>query len=138
MSDRIVNGGCHCGDIRYTVEGHVHGSMVCHCETCRRVSGAPMVGWVTVDSAHMLVQQGVPMRYHSSDGRLRQFCGGCGTQLTWSNEATPEEIDVATATLDDPEAYPPTHHDWTSHGVSWAPPPKDIPAYPTSKREADR
>jgi hypothetical protein len=29
------------------------------------------------------------------------------------------EIDVTTATLDDPEAFPPTHHSWIEEGVRW-------------------
>ena len=40
-----ITGGCHCGAIRYQVEGEAIVHALCHCTDCRRHSGAPMVGW---------------------------------------------------------------------------------------------
>ncbi len=40
-----LTGGCHCGAIRYEVEGEPLTHALCHCSDCRRHSGAPMVGW---------------------------------------------------------------------------------------------
>ncbi|WP_245287875.1 MULTISPECIES: GFA family protein [unclassified Bradyrhizobium] len=40
-----LTGGCHCGAIRYEVNGDMMVHALCHCADCRRHSGAPMVGW---------------------------------------------------------------------------------------------
>ena len=40
-----ITGGCHCGAIRYQVEGDLIVHALCHCADCRRHAGAPMVGW---------------------------------------------------------------------------------------------
>ena len=40
-----ITGGCHCGAIRYQVEGELIVHALCHCADCRRHAGAPMVGW---------------------------------------------------------------------------------------------
>ena len=38
-------GGCHCGAVRYEVEGTPQHVALCHCKDCRKSAGAPMVAW---------------------------------------------------------------------------------------------
>ena len=52
----VVEGGCICGAIRYRVTGHPTNSMICHCQTCRRVSASPVVAWVTFPAAQFHLQ----------------------------------------------------------------------------------
>ncbi len=114
-----AEGGCHCGAVRYALSAAPTGSMICHCQTCRRITGAPVVAWLSVDPDALTFTKGKPQRYVSAPGRTRLLCGVCGTQLTWSRDDDASFIDVATASLDDPSAFPPTHHSWTSHDVAW-------------------
>ncbi len=114
-----IEGGCHCGAVRYAVSGKPEGSMICHCQTCRRVSGAPVVAWVSVESGKFEIVRGHAKAYVSSGGVRRQFCGRCGAQLTYARVDDEDSIDVTTATLDHPEAFPPTHHSWLSHDIEW-------------------
>jgi hypothetical protein len=53
--------------------------------------------------------------------------------LTYRSAPSPGEIDVATATLDDPGRYPPTHHSWLSHNVAWVTFGDGLPTYPKSR-----
>jgi hypothetical protein len=114
--ERTITGGCHCGAVRYAI-GAVHASMVCHCRTCQRVTGAPVVAWLSVRADDYHVTRGEPASYASSPGIARTFCAACGSQLTYASAT--EEIDVTVATLDDPGAFPPTHHSWLSHNIPW-------------------
>lgn len=114
-----ITGGCHCGAIRYALSAAPTGSMVCHCATCRRISGALVVAWVSVDTDAFAITKGEPALYASSPGIARQFCGACGAQLTYARDDDDSFLDVATTTLDDPNAFPPTHHSWLSHDVAW-------------------
>jgi hypothetical protein len=41
-------GGCHCGALRYRLEGDLGDVAHCHCSICRRVSGGTLVTWVTL------------------------------------------------------------------------------------------
>jgi hypothetical protein len=75
---------------------------------------------------------GEPARFSSSDPVERTFCPACGTPLTYRSASCPGEIDVATCTLDDPNQYPPTHHSWLSHNVSWVIFADGLPSYPES------
>ncbi len=92
--ERKIEGGCHCGAVRYAIT-EVRASMVCHCRTCQRVAGAPVLAWVSVAADDYRVTKGEPAGYASSPGIARNFCAACGTQLTYAR--APDEIDVTTA-----------------------------------------
>lgn len=128
-----IEGGCFCGSVRYSLSAEPVGSMVCHCQTCRRVSGAPVVAWLTVEETHFSFIKGSPATFSSSDPVRRTFCTACGTPLTYQSASSPGEIDVTTATLDEPARYPPTHHSWLSHSVAWVAFGDGLPSYPKSR-----
>lgn len=115
----MIAGGCHCGAVRYAADAAPTHSMICHCRTCRAVSGAPVVAWVSFRAEGFRFVKGEPALYRSSQGVVRRFCGRCGTQLAYALDAEPDSIDVATMTLDRPEDHPPTHHSWVGHDVAW-------------------
>src|SRR5688500_12575738 len=113
-------GGCLCGAIRYEIVGEApKESLTCHCTKCRGASGAPLVTWTGVERAALRVTQGEPRWYRSSDHARRGFCGGCGSQLFFESTKWPDMMDVTTATLDDPAAFPPAGHIWTSEQLPW-------------------
>jgi hypothetical protein len=117
----MIEGGCLCGAVRYRIEGTPQSSVVCHCASCRRASGATPVAWITVEQARFELVRGSLQTYHSSPGVTRRFCARCGSALTYAIATSPGSIDVTTATLDDPDAHPPTADVWLSDKVSWQP-----------------
>jgi hypothetical protein len=129
-------GGCFCGAIRYRAEVVPTSSMICHCRTCRRVSGAPAVGWLTFPLESFRFIRGEPDEFSSSPPVQRTFCRQCGTPLTYKRDDEPATLDVTTASLDDPNTFPPTHHSWLSHDLAWVKFGDGLPAYPESKSEA--
>lgn len=135
MNDEAVTGGCFCGAVRYRATTTPLGSMICHCRTCRRVTGALLVPWVTFARKNFSFVSGLPARLESSSSVVRTFCHACGTALTYENAASADEIDVASCTLDDPNVYPPTHHSWVSHDLTWLSMRDDLPAYSQSAHD---
>lgn len=116
----MATGGCHCGAIRYSVEGEPRHSSVCHCESCRRTTGGLATAWLGYTSEALTVEQGEPKSYGSSGGVERRFCGECGTSLFYNNEpAMPGIVDVLTVTLDNPEAFPPVLHVQMADALAW-------------------
>jgi len=128
-----LQGGCFCGAIRYRAAGAPTNSMICHCRTCRRVAGALAVGWLTFPLTSFRFTRGEPDEFSSSPPVLRTFCRQCGTPLTYRHEGEPETLDITTATLDDPNAFPPTHHSWLSHDLAWLKFGDGLPTFPESK-----
>ena len=119
MESASADGGCICGEVRYRVHGRPTNTMVCHCRSCRRVAAAPVVAWVTFPGAQFDWMQGKPAQFSSSEPVRRTFCAACGTPLTYQHRDSPDSIDVTTCSLDDPELFPPTHHSWLDHDLSW-------------------
>jgi len=114
-----IEGGCLCGDVRYRIAGAPVASTTCQCRTCRKASAAAIVPWLHLDAAHFAFTAGTPVEFKSSPAVTRTFCGRCGTPLTYWTTTYGPTIDVTTASLDDPEAFPPFVHVWTSHKLGW-------------------
>ena len=126
---RTIEGGCLCGQIRYRIQGEPIASNTCQCRSCRKASAAPVVPWLNVNLANLAFTQGQPVEFNSSPMVTRTFCGRCGTPLTYRNEGDGDVIDVTTCSLDDPQAFPPAYHVWTSHGLSWVKLADGLPFY---------
>jgi hypothetical protein len=115
----VLIGGCFCGALRYEATGAPFHQTNCHCSICRRTTGAPFVTWFSVQSAGFRFTSGLPTRFNSTEKGRRSFCPLCGTQLTFENADFPDEIDVTTSSLDDPNLVPPHDNTRTSSRLSW-------------------
>lgn len=120
MSEPVLQGGCLCGAIRYRFLGAASSSSTCFCKSCRRASGAPAVSWFVGKLTQLTWLAGQPTPYRSSELVIRTFCNTCGTPLSYQHRARPDDIELTTATLDQPEAMPPSEEIWLSHKVAWA------------------
>jgi hypothetical protein len=125
----MLEGGCHCGAVRYRMPEEVVHSSLCHCSDCRRCAGAPVVGWAAVKRDQLEVQ-GEPTEYQSSANATRSFCGRCGTGLFYVNEEVlPGLVDIQIATLDDPEKLPPQLHVQCAERVGWMESAEALPKF---------
>lgn len=128
MSD-VLEGGCCCGYLGYRVEGPATDETLCHCTTCRRISAAPAVAWFSVPLAKFRFTRGEPQRFRSSERAERSFCPRCGTPLTFQLDELPDEIDVTTCSLSDPESLPPKDHSHTASQLDWLVIGDDLPRF---------
>lgn len=132
MPPSVYVGGCLCGGVRYEITGSVSNPCFCHCASCRRATGAPMVPWGTFAREAMRVMRGRLSEYQSSAHVWRGFCARCGTSLTYRHEARPADIDVTLATLDDPTLLAPLMHVWVKHQLPWVAIGDDLPRHEES------
>ena len=127
MAEESHEGGCLCGAIRYRITGTPKFQSMCHCRSCRRASGAPAVAFVGVFDDQFEELKGARTIFESSPGVERGFCKTCGSSLTFAGKNWPGEIHIFTATLDDPEAFPPTVHTYCSDRLPWIDPDDGLP-----------
>jgi len=113
-----IEGGCHCGAVRYEIEGEANHVAVCHCTDCRRCAGAMGVAWAGFPIANLSLS-GDTAVYASSPGVERRFCLICGTGLFYINADAPGQVDVQVATLDEPECLPPVRHVQMADAADW-------------------
>ena len=126
----MLTGGCHCGAIRYQVQGELLTHALCHCTDCRRHAGAPMVGWAMYPENALQVTKGAPKVYASSQHGRRHFCAACGTGLFYTNAAIlPGRVDIQSATYDDPDAVPAQAHIQVADRISWMERAHELPAF---------
>jgi hypothetical protein len=115
----VLRGGCLCGAVRYEAGGRFWHETNCHCSICRRSSGAPFVAWFTVAAARLRFTAGEPACFQSSEHGRRGFCARCGTQLSFRSSLKPQQVDITTCSLDQPEQLPPRDHTQASARLAW-------------------
>ena len=101
-------GGCYCGQIRYSGSGDPIFKGQCHCRECQYGSGgAPnMVMGVAGDG--FAYTSGEPRQFTRGDidnPVTREFCPNCGTQLVSRSPSLPGVALIKVGTLDDPAAF---------------------------------
>lgn len=131
----MLSGGCYCGAIRYETSGPVSSQSLCHCVQCRATTGAPCVAWFSVPRAQLRFLKGRPTQFRSSEHAVRCFCPVCGTQLSFADDASPEEIDLTTCSLDSPELVPPRRHIYTHSQLPWLKVADSLPTFKHSSAE---
>jgi PhnB protein len=133
-----VEGGCLCGAIRYRFHGTPSSISICHCQSCRRASGAPAVSWIVISRLQFTLLSGNPVAYQSSANVLRGFCGKCGTQLTYEHDSAPDTVELTTASLDQPSAMEPTKEIWLADKLPWVAVNQDLEHHSDESSPANR
>ncbi len=130
---KAAQGGCLCGTIRYRVDGPVEESGYCHCRTCQKQSGAPVVAWFAVPRSQFAYVCGQPATYRASGKAAREFCSKCGTYMLFREDDPQATLGINTATLDEPALVPPTFHIWHESHISWFDTADGLPRFPRGK-----
>lgn len=123
-------GHCLCGAVRFAFDPQaVLGRNLCHCESCRRATGAPVTAWITVRDTGWRWSVGRPAVRASSPGVRRGSCGACGSPLSYASDARPGETDLLAAALVDPATYRPARHDHWGERLPWLRIEDDLPKH---------
>ena len=130
-----LQGGCFCGAVRYEADGEPFNSTLCHCSDCRKSSGAPAVAWFSVRRAELRWTTQPPFMFRSSAHALRGFCPSCGASLVFEDEEWPDEVDITTASLDDPDQMPPRDHTFVRSRLRWMDLHDGLPEYQRTRTE---
>jgi hypothetical protein len=129
--DKMIEGGCACGSVRYRLKSEPCDTGWCHCTLCRRVSGAPAMVFASVPAGDLEFTQGAEHvgRFDSTAFGWRQFCTRCGSPLSMQVKHQPETIDFPVATLDDPEIVEPGFHIFYASRIGWFETADDLPRH---------
>ncbi|KAF2260586.1 hypothetical protein CC78DRAFT_24682 [Lojkania enalia] len=119
-------GGCMCGNVRYSVEGEPAMKALCHCTDCRKITGSTYSTNALFPEEGFKVLQGTTKQHSKvADGGntiTSHFCGDCGSTM-WREGPTFKGLKVIkVGTLDDPDALTKAKPDaelFTSTRVEW-------------------
>ncbi len=124
-----LEGGCHCGAVRYRVTAAALEAGYCHCRDCQLTSGAPLLAWASYPADAFAYTAGAPASYSSSARGTREFCATCSCQVLFRDAEEPLLVHLNTASLDDPGQVPPSHHIYTRSRISWFETADDLPRH---------
>ena len=78
-----IDGGCHCGNIRFEAEVDPADVVICHCTDCQTLSGAAFRAVVPTRPGTFKLLSGTPKVYvktaDSGNRRQQTFCPECGS-----------------------------------------------------------
>lgn len=108
-------GQCHCGQLRFSAtlalpstlgahSGKEPGHVLCHCRTCRLLSGAPYSCNQIIPKADLKITSGTPSKYTYTGASGKPvdcyFCGNCTSHVYHEQAAMPGKVIVRTLLLD--------------------------------------
>jgi hypothetical protein len=131
MTNESMTGGCLCGAVRYETTAAPFAINHCHCASCRKHNGAPVVTLAGYSAKDVTFSGNDRSLYESSPGATRAFCGKCGTPLTWEGDGGDlgPIIELHISTFDNPEVMVPTSHAFEPERLSWLEIADNLPRY---------
>jgi hypothetical protein len=126
-----VRGSCLCGAVAWETTGDLEVMSHCHCSRCRKAHGAAFATYVMCP-AEAFQRRGEVVRYESSPGLHRSFCGRCGSVVP-DQEPWQGRVFVPVGPLDDDPGVRPMAHIFAASKAPWFEIPDSLPrfdAYP--------
>ena len=127
-----IDGGCYCGEIRYTFDGDPMAGFQCHCRECQYITGGNPNVFMMLPEADFSYTQGEPNSFTRSDidnPVTRFFCSNCGTAIGTKAPAAPGAMIVKVGTMDDPSIFTPSMAIFTKEAQSFHHIPDGIPSF---------
>lgn len=103
-----LEGGCYCGNVRYTTEGDALFKGQCFCRECQHVTGGSPVVVMAVPAGGFNLTKGALRGFTRSDLEnpvTREFCENCGTHIDTRAPSMPDAVLLKVGTLDDPSVF---------------------------------
>lgn len=125
-------GSCLCGDVTFQVDGKLEPIQVCHCLQCRKAQGTPFSTNISVSAMDFKVLTGKRSltSYESSPGKVRVFCGRCGSPVYSAKDTDPDIYRVRAGLLNEPLGVRVVAHFYTASKCNWWPITDDLPQFP--------
>jgi hypothetical protein len=133
----VLEGSCHCGAVRFEVTEDFSTVRVCHCTTCKKLSGGVGTtnGRVRTEAIKVVQGRELIRTYQPGEGSTKSFCSQCGSNLFGGGWPESEESSVRISAIDSPFERKPEGHTWVRSVAAWEILPDDgTPRYETSVR----
>ncbi|GAA0395002.1 GFA family protein [Cocleimonas flava] len=99
--DSHLTGSCHCGGVKYRIDGPARDVVNCFCSECRKTSGHHVAA-TRINKDHLTIESENTLKwYECSPGTFKGFCENCGGNVFWDNNKD-NQISIGAGTLDAP------------------------------------
>ncbi|HET6972128.1 MAG TPA: GFA family protein [Phenylobacterium sp.] len=118
MDEPMYEGGCLCGQVRWSATARPANVRVCHCRLCQKATGGPFFARA-IFRAENFAWSGEVTAWPTSPRIDRRSCARCGTPMFATPKDPPARVGVSIATCDDRSALAPECHIWVSERAAW-------------------
>ena len=115
------NGSCLCTSVQYSIESDVVATANCHCNTCKKSTGAAFETVTVARAKSFKLKSGEKQlkAYEISDKAVKHFCGVCGTPIYNTHESFPGLYMIFVGSLDEPCRLPPATNFFCERMLPW-------------------
>lgn len=133
MSEIVREGGCQCGQLRYSITGEPIAVVACHCGHCQKQSGSAFGMTMVIKKSAFKWLAGQPRKIEltadSGNKKKGEFCGNCGSRIRNENAMLPDSYNLKPGTLDDTSWFEPIAHVWVGTKQPWSNIPEGMPTF---------
>ena len=126
---RIRTGGCACRQLTFTTRGEPKRVGLCHCMTCRKITGSPFGAYV-IFAADQVTISGEFRSWSATPAVEDCFCPVCGSQVF--DRDCGSEIELRLGAFDEPNLFTPTYEAWAKRREHWLRTP-DLESFPENR-----
>jgi hypothetical protein len=128
----VLEGGCSCRAVRYSLKGDPLFVHCCHCLNCQRQTGSAFVINVLIETDRVEITTGKAqgVEVPRDDGSTQEVfrCPECQVAL-YSHYTYPAVSFVRAGTLDEPASVSPDVHIFTRSKLPWVVLPQAVPSF---------
>ncbi|MEX0367804.1 MAG: GFA family protein [Ruegeria sp.] len=125
---------CYCGASRLTLDKPPATVAYCHCDDCRRWTGAPVAAFAAFERTDVAAQ--LPASFRAVPGVERWTCPTCHAPLAAAFDYLPEQIYVPLGIIDQADQLPPVSHSHAGSALPWLHIKDNLPRADASDRAA--
>lgn len=113
-------GGCRCGQIRFSVTAPPLFTGACHCTGCQRMTASAFSLGIAVPAAGFAVTEGEPMIGGLHGSTRHYFCPHCMSWVFTRPEGMDDFVNLRASMLDDASWFEPFVETFTREKLPWA------------------
>jgi hypothetical protein len=138
----VLEGGCLCGNVRFSANQAPLRTLACHCTFCQRVTSSAFYAESIFLLDAVQFNEGELRQYeHRSDGSGKKvfihFCPSCGTTIGLTFERWPDLRAISRGCYDDPNGVELTSHIWTRSAQSGVALPAGVDCFVRARATLD-
>jgi hypothetical protein len=116
-----LSGSCHCGAVRFEVTEDFSAVRICHCTTCKKLSGGAGTtnGRARTDTIRVVAGEELIRTYQPDEGSSKSFCSQCGSNLFGGGWPESEFSSVRISAIDSPFDRKPDAHTYVRSVAPW-------------------
>jgi hypothetical protein len=120
-----IDGGCHCGQIKFRAEVNSDRVLICHCTDCQTLSGSAYRTVAPAKEGTFEIISGKLKMYEKTDEdgsiRIQSFCPNCGTPIYSSPpQGTPGFFGIRVGAIKQRDQLVPKNQIWVRSSQTWA------------------